>query len=73
MIKNVILLTLILLPCLMAFNGSENIIPNVIGVVYMLFLVLVYKTKQGKNFFEKMANDVERLNDKIFKFKEDKQ
>ena len=66
MIKNVFLLTVILMPCLLAFNGSENVIPNVIGVVYMLFLVLVYKTKQGKAFFEKLASDTEKLNDKIF-------
>lgn len=73
MIKNVILLILIILPCLLAFNGSENVIVNVIGVLYMLMLVLVYKTKIGRKFFERLADDAEKVNDRIFNFKEDKQ
>lgn len=73
MIKNVILLTVILMPCLLAFNGSENVIVNVIGVLYMLALVLVYKTKSGCKFFERLADDAEKVNDRIFNFKEDKQ
>lgn len=73
MIKNVFLLTVILMPCLLAFNGSDNVLPNVIGVLYMLVLALIYRTNKGKIFFEKLASDVERLNDKIFNFKEDKQ
>ena len=73
MIKNVILLILIILPCLLAFNGSENVIVNVIGVLYMLMLVLVYKTKIGRKFFDRLADDAEKVNDRIFNFKEDKQ
>ena len=73
MIKNVILLILIILPCLLAFNGSENVIVNVIGVLYMLMLVLVYKTKIGRKFFDRLASDAERVNERIFNFKEDKQ
>lgn len=69
MIKNVILLILIILPCLLAFNGSENVIVNVIGVLYMLALVLVYKTESGRKFFERLADDAEKVNDRIFNFK----
>lgn len=72
MIKNVFLLTVILMPCLLAFNGSDNVLPNVIGVLYMLVLALIYRTNKGKIFFEKLASDTEKLNDKIFS-KEDEQ
>lgn len=69
MIKNVILLTVILMPCLLAFNGSENVVPNIIGVIYMLLLVSVYKTKNGRKFFDRLASDAERVNERIFNFK----
>ena len=69
MIKNVILLTVILLPCLLAFNGSQYIFVNVIGLAYMILLVAVYKTKRGRKFFDRLASDAERVNERIFNFK----
>ena len=39
----------------------------------MILLVAVYKTKRGRKFFDRLASDAEKVNDRIFNFKEDKQ
>lgn len=66
MIKSVILLTIILLPCLAAFSESEFFLPNILGIAYMFLLAYLSSTKRGKKFCRKMYNNIVRTNDDIF-------
>lgn len=66
MIKSVILLTIILLPCLAAFNESDTFVPNILGIAYMFLLAYLSRTKRGKKFCRKVYRDLVRTNDDIF-------
>ena len=63
MIKDIIIAVVLLLPCLLVFNESYTIIPNLVGLAYMLLLVILSKTKVGKAFSKR----IERINDKLLK------
>lgn len=41
--KNIILLALVIMPCLLMFNESEYIIVNIIGLIYTGFLVFAIR------------------------------
>lgn len=64
MIKSVILLTVILLPCLVALNGSGNLWLNWCGIAYCIILyVCATCTSAGRKFAKKMYKEVEKLNE----------
>ena len=66
MIKSVILLTVILMPCLLAFSESNSVLPNIIGLAYMFLLAYLSSTKKGKKFCRKVYRDLVQTNDDIF-------
>ena len=61
MIRDIIIAAVLLFPCLLVFNESYTIIPNLVGLVYMLLLVILSKNKKGKAFSER----IEKINDKL--------
>ena len=52
--KYKIILPILLLPCLAAFNESESILPNIFGLTYMFALYFASKTTPGKRFVRKL-------------------
>lgn len=65
--KTFIITTLICLPCLAVLNESESVLPNVLGLVYILILLAASRTKIGKKFCERLYNETEKLNEILFK------
>lgn len=65
MIKDIILLVVIFTPCLMAFSESDTLVPNFVGIVYMILLTIVFRSESGKRFVGKMF-------DKLLTEKDDK-
>jgi hypothetical protein len=49
----IILLTIIIAPCILIVNESDNFLPNIIGMVYICLLILFGKTRTGYKFFQK--------------------
>lgn len=66
MIKIIILLTVILMPCLLAFSESNSVLPNIIGLAYMFLLAYLSSTMRGKKFCRKVYRNLARTNDDIF-------
>lgn len=64
--KTLILSTILLLPCLAVLNESESILPNVLGLAYILILFALSRTNAGKKFCNRLYNETEKLNE-IFK------
>lgn len=62
----IILLIVIFAPCLMAFSEGETLIPNFIGITYMIILTFVFRSESGKRFARKMFDKY--LEDKSDKF-----
>lgn len=66
MIKNLILATIIILPCFAILNDNENLLVNLFGICYFIGLYLVAKkTRVGRRFVEQVYKDGERLNEII--------
>lgn len=61
----IILLIVIFTPCLMAFSESDTLVPNFVGVVYMILLTIIFRSESGKRFASKMF-------DKLLAEKDDK-
>ena len=55
------------LPCILAFNDSDAIIYNIIGVAYMLVLYKLSHTKRGAAFCRRFYTDFTKLTNKVFK------
>lgn len=55
------------LPCVLAFNDSDAIIYNIIGVAYMLVLYKLSQTKRGAAFCRRFYADFMRLTNKVMK------
>ena len=66
MIKSIILLTVILMPCLLAFSESNSVWPNIIGLCYMFILALLSRTKKGEQFCRKLYKNLTKVNNEIF-------
>ena len=65
--KTIIIATLILLPCLAIFNDNENFVVNILGFLYIGILFYLSKTRKGKIFVDRLYNETEKINNKIFK------
>lgn len=65
--KTLILSTILLLPCLAVLNESESILPNVLGLAYILILFALSRTNAGKKFCNRLYNETEKLNEILFK------
>ena len=61
--KYTIITTLLLIPCLAAFNEGKSILPNIIGLSYMAALVFASRTRIGKAFLRKLENETNRINE----------
>lgn len=66
MIRSIILLIVVLMPCLLAFSESDSVLPNIIGLVYMFILGLLSSTERGKRFCKKLYKNLTRVNNDIF-------
>lgn len=65
--KTLILSTILLLPCLAVLNESESVLPNVLGIAYILILFALSRTNAGKKFCNRLYNETEKLNEILFK------
>lgn len=65
--KSILIATTVLLPCLAVLNESESVLPNLLGLVYILILFALSRTKGGKKFCERLYNETEKLNEILFK------
>ena len=53
--KTLITATLLFLPCLLVLNESDTVVPNIIGMAYILFLFGESRyTERGKAFVRKI-------------------
>ena len=50
-------------PCLLVFNESNTIVPNIIGFAYIGLLALACRTKIGRMLIERLL----RIDEKLFK------
>ena len=50
-------------PCLLVFNESNTIVPNIIGFAYIGLLALACRTKIGLMLIERLL----RIDEKLFK------
>lgn len=46
-------MSIIVAPCLLSLSGGDNIIPNIVGVMYIIALYVASKTKVGKMVVKK--------------------
>lgn len=52
--KTLIIATLLFLPCLLVLNESDTVVPNIIGIVYIVLLCCKAQTEKGKEFIRKI-------------------
>ena len=52
-------------PCLAVFNESDSFIPNIIGLIYIAFLVMCFRTKYGRKYLTRLYRTILKLNDRI--------
>lgn len=66
--KTLLLSTILFLPCLLVLNESETIMPNLIGIAYIVALfVLSRKSERIKQLFIDTENELNYITDKILK------
>lgn len=65
--KSILIATIVLLPCLAVLNQNDSIIPNILGFVYCAGLYLYTRTRAGRYYSKKLADDIDRINNKIFR------
>lgn len=65
--KSILIATIVLLPCLAVLNQNDSIIPNILGFVYCAGLYLYTRTRAGRYYSKKLADDIDRINEKIFR------
>lgn len=65
--KTILTSTILFLPCFLMLNESETIMPNLIGVAYVVSLYLVGQTKPGKLFLKKLYKETCKLENKLLK------
>lgn len=59
--KNMIIATIVLLPCLAALHNGESIMPNIIGTAYTAVLIFLSRTETGKRFVRNIYRDYLRM------------
>ena len=52
-------------PCLAVLNESDSFIPNIIGFIYIAFLVMCFRTKYGRRYLTRLYRTILKLNDRI--------
>lgn len=52
-------------PCLAVFNESDSFIPNIIGFIYIGFLIMCFRTKYGRRYLTRLYRTILKLNDRI--------
>lgn len=52
-------------PCLAVLNESDSFVPNIIGFIYIAFLVMCFRTKYGRRYLTRLYRTILKLNDKI--------
>ena len=57
----------IALPLLLILNEGESAIPNYIGLGYAVFLMLIAKRKEIKEFFEDLLKSNDNITNRLFK------
>lgn len=66
--KTLLLSTILFLPCLLVLNESETLIPNLVGITYIIALfVLSRKSERIKQLFIDTENELNYITDKIMK------
>lgn len=66
--KHLMILTaaiVIFAPCLAVFNESDSFIPNIIGFIYIGFLIMCFRTKYGRRYLTRLYRTILKLNDRI--------
>lgn len=61
--KYTIITTLLLIPCLAAFNESNSFVPNIIGLSYMAAIIFGSRTRKGRLFLKKLERETNRINE----------
>lgn len=70
--KTIFLSTILIIPSIWVLNESENIITNIIGLIYIVVLILLAKKNQRvKQLFIDTETELNYLTDKILKQDED--
>ena len=65
--KNLLLSAILFLPCLLVLNESETVIPNIIGLLYIVLTAYNLQTESGKKFAKSLKEEMNCLTDKILK------
>lgn len=65
--KSILIATIVFLPCFAILNQTESIVPNVLGFIYCAGLFMYTKTKAGKYYSKKLTEDIDKINEKIFR------
>lgn len=52
--KTLLIAILLFLPCLLVLNESDTVVPNIIGMVYIVLLSCKAQTEKGKGFVRKL-------------------
>nr|DAW10734.1 MAG TPA: hypothetical protein [Caudoviricetes sp.] len=65
--KNLLLSAILFLPCLLVLNESETVIPNIIGLLYIVLTAYNLQTESGEKFAKSLKEEMNCLTDKILK------
>jgi hypothetical protein len=52
-VLSILAVTGIIIPCLLICNESETILPNIIGLIYLIVVVALSNTRRGKVWWER--------------------
>ena len=52
-------------PCLAVLNESDSFVPNIIGLIYIAFLVMCFRTKYGRRYLARLYRTILKLNERI--------
>ena len=52
-------------PCLAVLNESDSFVPNIIGLIYIAFLVMYFRTKYGRRYLTRLYRMILKLNERI--------
>ena len=48
-------------PCLAVLNESDSFVPNIIGLIYIAFLVMCFRTKYGRRYLTRLYRIILKL------------
>ena len=52
-------------PCLAVLNESDSFVPNIIGLIYIAFLAMCFRTKYGRRYLTRLYRTILKLNERI--------